>query len=58
MEETEMIDALCGESSVARAYVYRAIGDYHGWENLDGYPLTLTREEAEKRYEEEMAHGH
>jgi hypothetical protein len=38
-----------------RAHAYRAIGDYHGWENLDGYPLTgLTRKTVEERYREEL----
>lgn len=35
----------------ARAFAYQAVGEYHGMENLDSYPLTLTRKEVEKRYQ-------
>lgn len=39
-------------SSIQRALVYRAIGEYHGYENLDQYPLTFkTRAEVEARYD-------
>jgi hypothetical protein len=37
-----------------RAHAYRAIYDYHGWENGDSYPLRVTRAEAEKRYKDEL----
>ena len=39
--------------AIERANAYRAIGQYHGEENLDSDPLTLTKEEAEERYEDE-----
>jgi hypothetical protein len=35
-----------------RAGVYRAVADYHGFENLDSYPEKYTREEMEKRWPE------
>jgi hypothetical protein len=35
-----------------RAQVYRMVGDYHGWENIDSYPVALTREEIEVRWPE------
>jgi hypothetical protein len=35
---------------LARAEGYRCLGEYWGWDNLDGYPLTLTRKEAKERY--------
>ena len=41
---------LCSESAVERAQAYCRVLDYHGWENGDSYPLTLTRTEAKKRY--------
>jgi hypothetical protein len=41
---------LCDEAVLDRARAYEAIGNYHGFENLDGYPLTLTRAEADERY--------
>lgn len=46
----EMERELCSENPLERAHAYRAIGDYHGWRNLDDYPLTLTRAEVKKRY--------
>jgi hypothetical protein len=45
-----MIAALCDESPVQRAGAYQAIGNYHGFDNLDSYPITLTRAEARARY--------
>jgi hypothetical protein len=39
---------------ILRARAYELIGEYHGFENLDGYPLQLTRKEAAKRYKEEV----
>lgn len=48
----EMRNQLCSDDPTVRANVYRAIGDYHGYANLDSYPLTLTRAEAETRYPE------
>lgn len=46
---------LCSEDTLERANAYRAIYDVEGWNNGDEYPLTLTREEAEKRYAEDVA---
>jgi hypothetical protein len=40
----------CSDNPIERAEAYRAIGEYHGFENLDSYPLELTRSEARKRY--------
>lgn len=43
--------AFTSADPLVRAEAYRAIGDYHGWDNLDAYPLTnLTRAEVEERY--------
>lgn len=50
-----MIADLCSENPIERARAYQAIGDYHGYDNLDDYPLTLTRAEAEQRYADELA---
>lgn len=42
---------LCSEDPTRRAHAYRSIGEYHGWENFDSYPLTFTdRAEVEARY--------
>lgn len=48
--EGELRAALCSTDPIERAHAYRAIGDYHGWDNLDSYPLQLTRTEARARY--------
>jgi hypothetical protein len=46
-----MVHDLCSESPLDRAVAYRAIGDYHGFINLDESPLTdLDRSEIEARY--------
>lgn len=43
----------CSEHIVDRAMAYQAIGDYHGFDNLDGYPLHFTtRKAVERRYAE------
>jgi hypothetical protein len=40
----------CKDDPIARAWAYRAIGEYYGFVNLDSYPLSLTRDEAAARY--------
>jgi hypothetical protein len=40
------------ENPVERAEAYEMIGRYHGFDNLDSYPGTLKRREAETRYRE------
>jgi hypothetical protein len=46
---------LCAANPVRRAHAYRALGDYHGWENFDSDPLTFhDRAEVEARYQEEL----
>lgn len=54
MKREHIVEALCSDDPIRLAAAYRAIGDYHGWENLDSYPLTLTEEEARERYDEEL----
>jgi S-adenosylmethionine:diacylglycerol 3-amino-3-carboxypropyl transferase len=44
----DLIEALCCEDAGTRAEVYRAIGDYHGFANLDGYPREMTRKQWER----------
>lgn len=48
----ELREALRSEDPVERAQAYRSIADYHGYENFDSYPLTLTEDEAQARYAE------
>ncbi len=51
----EMISALTGNDIKAKAWAWKAIGEYHGMNNLDDYPLTFNRAEVEARYAEELA---
>lgn len=49
-----LIRALCSNDWRRLALAWECILDYHGWENGDSYPLTLSRPEVEKRYEKEL----
>lgn len=51
MPETELTELLCSEDPMARAHAYSAIGSYHGFANLDSYPLDLTETELNNRWE-------
>lgn len=55
--ELEALQAMfCSDNPIERAHAYRCVGEYHGFENLDSYPLTFTdRAEVEARYAEEIA---
>ena len=47
----QLVAWLCSTDPIQRAMGYRAVGEYHGYENLDGYPLKgLTRLEVAERY--------
>lgn len=46
----ELIANFCSENLQDRAMAWRTIGEYHGWDNLDAYPLTLNSDEVQKRY--------
>lgn len=46
----ELVDALCSDDGKERAWAYQCIYDYHGWNNGDSYPSTLTRAEVIARY--------
>ena len=52
--EEEIIEELCSDDPKKLASAYEAIYNYLGWDNGDSYPLTITREEAEKRYQNEL----
>jgi hypothetical protein len=52
--EEDMIASFCSEDPRLRAMAWQAVGDYHGFENIDDYPLRLTRAEAEERYGKEL----
>lgn len=49
------ISSLTGDDVVDKAWAWRAIGEYHGFENLDHYPLSLNRAEVEARYKDLIA---
>ena len=51
MDKDTLIKMFCSNDSLELARAYELLYDYHGWENGDSYPLTLTEEEAEKRYQ-------
>ena len=46
----DLIDMFCNGNIENRAIAWLSVGDYHGFENLDSYPLYLTRSQAESRY--------
>jgi hypothetical protein len=46
----EMVEWLCSESVQDRAQVYSCIGGYHGFMNLDTYPLEMTEAELNARW--------
>ncbi len=51
-DASELIDDICSDDAIRRAMVWQSIGRYNGFDNLDSYPLKLTKEEAEARYAE------
>ena len=51
MDLDDLTDSLCSTDPVRLARAYQAIGDYHGWANLDAYPWTMTQAEADARLE-------
>ena len=53
---SELRTLFCSDNPLDRATAYRAVGEYHGFENLDSYPLRFdTRAEVEARYAVELA---
>lgn len=46
----ELIQLLCSLDPLERCAAYVDIGNYHGWEELDHYPLELSKAEIEERY--------
>jgi hypothetical protein len=52
--EVDIREQLASDDALTRACAYRMIGEYHGFANLDAYPLQLTREEVEERYRKEL----
>lgn len=50
----ELEEAFTSDEPLERALAYQAIGDYFGWDNLDSYPLQMTRREVENRYKDDL----
>jgi hypothetical protein len=46
----ELEQDFCSEDGRVRARAYQCVYDYHGWDNGDAYPRTLTKAEIKKRY--------
>lgn len=47
--------ALTSRDPLERAQAYRAVGEYHGWDNFDSDPLTgVTLRQVRMRYSEEL----
>lgn len=49
-ERRELIDSLCGADPMRKAWAYETMASYFGWHEFDCDPLTLTPDEAVKRY--------
>lgn len=50
VKKEELIRLFCSDDPVERAQAWRNVGEYHGYVNLDEYPLTLNRKEVWGRY--------
>jgi hypothetical protein len=48
----ELVAAFCSDDPKERARAYQTVGEYHGWQNLDSYPLELTIDECRERYKD------
>ncbi len=54
LDYDDFVESFCSDDSRARALAYQAVGEYHGFANLDSDPLTLTRSEAFDRYADDI----
>jgi hypothetical protein len=50
MDVQKLREGFCSDNLVARAVSWCALGDYHGFNELDHYPLHLSEHEAHERY--------
>jgi hypothetical protein len=50
MDEEELVTQFCSEDALQRAMAYRAVGEYHGFHELDHEPLTMKKFEVTNRY--------
>lgn len=49
LDTEALIEHFTSAEPIKQALAWQAVGDYHGWDNLDNYPLELSRAEAEQR---------
>ncbi len=54
IEFDELQKMFCSWNTLIRAHAWEMVGNHHGFENLDGYPLILNRAEVEARYADEI----
>lgn len=54
ISEEELRQMFCSWNTLIRARAWELVGHQYGFENLDGDPITLGREEIEERYAEEV----
>ena len=50
VDAAELIGDFTSGDPVKLARAYEAVASYHGWANLDEYPVTLTRKEVKEKY--------
>lgn len=48
------VEMFCSSDPVQRAWAWRAVGQTHGFINLDTYPMEMTRKEVKARYKTKM----
>ena len=54
VSEDELRKAFTSQNPHELAFAYELVGNYHGLENLDSDPLSLTQEQVEKQFKEEL----
>ena len=52
VEYDELVRLFCSDNPLELAEAYRCVGEYHGYANLDDYPLKMRRRELWRRYKE------
>lgn len=50
IDRDELIKSFCSEDPIDRAHAWRMVGEYHGFENLDQSPASMSKAEVRKRY--------
>jgi len=50
MEVEDLVSDFCSDDILDRARAYQSVGDYHGFDNLDHDPLTMTLRAVKARF--------